>query len=37
MGRMAQTIYRGFDRIRSRFILTMASNNLARLPGLLTA
>jgi hypothetical protein len=34
---MAQTVYRGVVRVRSRFILTMAANNLARLPRLLTA
>ncbi len=37
VGGMAQTVYRGFARARSRFILTMAANNLARLPGLLAA
>lgn len=37
VGGMAQTIYRGVDRVRSRFILTMAANNLARLPRLLGA
>jgi hypothetical protein len=36
-GGMAQTAYRGVERVRSRFILTMAANNLARLPRLLTA
>jgi transposase len=35
VGGMAQTIYRGLDRVRSRFILTMAAANLARLPRLL--
>ena len=35
VGGMAQTTYRGVDRVRSRFILTMAANNLARLPRLL--
>lgn len=35
VGGMAQTMYRGVERIRSRFILTMAANNLARLPRLL--
>ncbi|SFU37216.1 Transposase DDE domain-containing protein, partial [Aliiroseovarius crassostreae] len=35
VGDMAQTMYRGVERIRSRFILTMAANNLARLPRLL--
>ena len=37
VGGMAQTVYRGVDRVRSRFILTMAANNLARLPRLLAA
>lgn len=37
VGGMAQTMYRGLERVRSRFILTMAANNLARLPRLLTA
>jgi hypothetical protein len=36
-GGMAQTVYRGVKRVRSRFILTMAANNLARLPRLLAA
>jgi len=35
VGGMAQTVYRGVERVRSRFILTMAANNLARLPRLL--
>jgi len=35
VGGMAQTMYRGAERVRSRFILTMAANNLARLPRLL--
>jgi transposase len=35
IGGMAQTVYRGVERVRSRFILTMAANNLARLPRLL--
>jgi transposase len=35
VGGMAQTMYRGVDRVRSRFILTMAAHNLARLPRLL--
>ena len=26
---MAQTVYRGHERVRSRFILTMVANNLA--------
>jgi len=37
VGGMAQTMYRGLERVRSRFILTMAANNLARLPRLLGA
>lgn len=37
VGGMAQTLYRGVERVRSRFILTMAANNLARLPRLLAA
>jgi hypothetical protein len=37
VGGMAQTFYRGVERVRSRFILTMAANNLARLPRLLAA
>lgn len=37
VGCMAQTVYRGVERVRSRFILTMAANNLARLPRLLAA
>jgi hypothetical protein len=37
VGGMAQTVYRGVERVRSRFILTMAANNLARLPRLLSA
>jgi transposase len=36
VGGMAQTVYRGLERVRSRFILTMAANNLARLPRMLT-
>jgi len=35
IGGLAQTVYRGLERVRSRFILTMAANNLARLPRLL--
>jgi transposase len=35
VGGMAQTVYRGIERVRSRFILTMAAGNLARLPRLL--
>ncbi|HMO67513.1 MAG TPA: transposase, partial [Novosphingobium sp.] len=37
VGGAAQTMYRGLERVRSRFILTMAANNLARLPRLLAA
>ena len=37
VGGLAQTMYRGVERVRSRFILTMAANNLARLPRLLDA
>jgi transposase len=37
VGGMAQTMYRGVERVRSRFILTMATNTLARLPRLLNA
>ncbi|WP_037295186.1 IS5-like element ISRosp6 family transposase [Roseobacter sp. AzwK-3b] len=37
VGGMTQTMYRGVERVRSRFILTMAANNLARLPRLLGA
>ena len=37
IGGMAQTMYRGVERVRSRFILTLAANNLARLPRLLGA
>jgi hypothetical protein len=37
VGGMAQTVYRGVERVRSRFILTMVANNLARLPRLLAA
>ena len=36
VGGMAQTAYSGLERVRSRFILTMAINNLARLPRLLS-
>jgi hypothetical protein len=35
VGGMAQTAYRGLERVRSRFILTMAADTLARLPRLL--
>jgi hypothetical protein len=34
VGGMAQTVHRGVERVRSRFILTMAANNRARLPRL---
>jgi hypothetical protein len=34
---MAQTVYRCVERMRARFILTMAANALARRPRLLTA
>lgn len=37
IGGMAQTVYRGLERVRSRLIMTMAANNLARLPRLLAA
>jgi transposase len=37
VGGMTQTLYRGVERVRARFILTMAANNLARLPRLLAA
>jgi transposase len=37
IGGMAQTVLRGLDRVRARFTLTMAANNLARLPKLLAA
>jgi hypothetical protein len=33
VGGMAQTMYRGVERVRPRFILTMVANILARLPG----
>lgn len=32
IGGTAQTVYRGIERVRSRFILTLAAGNLARLP-----
>ena len=35
VGGMAQTMYSGLDRVRSRFILMMAASNLERLPRLL--
>ena len=34
---MIQTVYRGVERVRSRFILTMAANNFARQPRLLAS
>jgi len=37
VGGMAQTVYRGLQRRRSRYILTMTANNHARLPRLLAA
>jgi hypothetical protein len=37
VGGLAQTVYRGLERVRSRFIRTMAANDLARLPRLLAA
>lgn len=37
VGGIAQTVYRGIERVRSRFVLTMGANNLARLPWLLAA
>ena len=37
IGGMAQTVCRGLEKVRSRFILTMAANNLARLPRLIAA
>jgi transposase len=37
VGGMAQTVYRGVERVRARFVLTMTANNLARLPRLLAA
>ncbi|MBT3071672.1 IS5/IS1182 family transposase, partial [Rhodomicrobium sp. Az07] len=37
VGGMTEIMYRGIERVRSRFILTMAANNLARLPRLLAA
>lgn len=35
IGGLAQTVYRGAERVGARFILTMAASNLARLPRLL--
>lgn len=37
VGGRTQTVYRGFERVRSRFILTTAANNFVRLPRLLAA
>jgi transposase len=37
IGDMAQTMYRGVERVRARFTLAMAACNLARLPRLLAA
>ncbi len=37
VGGMAQTVYRGLERVRSRFNIIMAANKLARLPRLLGA
>ncbi|MGR3590449.1 MAG: IS5/IS1182 family transposase, partial [Limimaricola soesokkakensis] len=37
VGGMAQTGYRSVERVRSRFVLTMAASYLARLPRLLAA
>lgn len=37
VGGMTQTMYRGIERVRARFTLTMAACNLARLPKLLAA
>ena len=37
VGGMPQTMYRGVERVRSRFILTMAANHLAWIPRLLKA
>ena len=34
IGGTAQTVYRGVERVRSRFILTIGPNTLARLPRL---
>ena len=35
VGGMAQTTLRGIERVCARFTLTMAANNLARIPKLL--
>ena len=37
VGGMAQTVRRGVERVRSRFILSMAADNLVRPPRLLGA
>ena len=37
VGGLAQTVYRGIARVRSRFVLTMTANKLAWLPRLLGA
>jgi hypothetical protein len=37
VGGVAHTILRGLERVRARFTLTMAANNLAQLPNLLAA
>lgn len=37
VGGMAQTMYRGIERVRARFTLAMAACNLAKLPKLLAA
>jgi hypothetical protein len=37
IGGLARTVYRGLERVRSRFVLTMAANDRAWLPGLLGA
>lgn len=37
VGGMAQTMYRGIERVRARFTLAMAACNFASLPKLLAA
>ncbi len=37
VGGLAQTVYRGIERVSAHFVLTMAASNLARLPRLLGA
>ena len=37
VGGLAQTVYRGLELVRARFVMTMAASNLARLPRLLGA